>query len=99
MNSIWRPTGKGCRRRGPCGAPFAVLALVIGLDSDVRDVPEGTYLDGPLDGQFVAIAPVEAAVFPVEAKSLRSEMLNPAFRGKLKVAAMIMRLVAGVLGS
>src|SRR5664279_4535447 len=48
------------------GAPFDELALVERFDGDVRSVVEGTYGDRPLDRQFVAIAPGEVSVSPVE---------------------------------
>lgn len=47
------------------GAPLVVLALVIGLDSDVRDKVVGAHGNCPLHFQFVAIAPDEIAVSDV----------------------------------
>src|SRR5664279_4733913 len=64
------------------GAPLAELALVKGLDGDVRNMVEVAYGDCPLDRQFVAIAPGEIAVSPVKVGAVAVRDAEAGFHGK-----------------
>src|SRR5664279_612013 len=66
------------------GAPFDELALVERFDGDVRNVAEGTYGDRPLDRQFVAIAPGEISVSPVEVGAVAVGDAESGFHGKVE---------------
>src|SRR5271169_4167904 len=66
------------------GAPFVVLTLVIGLDSNVRDEMIGADRHSSVECQFVPIAPGETAVFPVEIRAVAVRDREPSLQGKVR---------------
>src|ERR1035438_2066119 len=66
------------------GTPFIELALVKGLDGNVRNMVEGAYGDRPLDRQFVAIAPGEIAVSPIEVGAVAVRYAESRFHRKVE---------------
>jgi len=53
-----------------CGAPLVVLTLVERFSCDVGDQMVGEHWQSPLQGQFVAIAPVENAILALKVRTV-----------------------------
>src|SRR6266568_4773362 len=95
MLSQWKKT----TNKFGCGAPFSVLACVVGLEGNIGYGMVGMERNRSFEGEFIAIAPGELAVLPVEVGAISVSNQKSCFHRKVKGCRRQEAVVLGLLRS